>query len=209
MITEMQERPAYVRFELRAVEDRTASMTAGHYVARDVEYALITPAGGSLVVERRVTPELIARYPEPYQSWKEGQEPPPDGTPIREFPPLSPAQVHLCLSLNLRSIEDLANTPETTLQKMGMGSRALQEKARTYLENAADGGRIAERVAALTVQIDGLTADVAEKDGAIAALEAELSTGRNGRGAPKPKTEAASALLAAPARRARGRRAAQ
>ena len=113
--------------------------------------------------------------------------------------------MHLCLSLNLRSIEDLANAPETTLQKMGMGSRALQEKARTYLENAADGGRIAERVAALTVQIDGLTADVAEKDGTIAALEAELGAARNGGGAPKPNAEASVAPHAAVGRRTRGR----
>ena len=209
MITEMQERPAYVRFELRAVEDRAASMAAGHYVARDVEYALITPAGGSLVVEKRVTPELVARYAEPYQSWKEGQELPTDGTPIREFPPLSPAQVHLCLSLNLRSIEDLANAPETSLQKMGMGSPVLQEKARAYLENAAHGGRIAERVAALTVKIDALTADVAEKDSAIAALEAELSAARGGGRGPAPRGEAAAVPQAAARRRARGRGAAR
>ena len=51
----MQARPPYVQFEMRAVEDRQASIDAGHYVAKDVAYAIITPAGS------RVDPEVYWR----------------------------------------------------------------------------------------------------------------------------------------------------
>jgi len=42
-VNSREDRPAYVRFEIVPVEDKAASEAAGHYVGRDVEYALITP----------------------------------------------------------------------------------------------------------------------------------------------------------------------
>ena len=50
-----QDRPPFVNFEVRAEEDRTASIEQGHYVAVDVDYALITPAGSRDCVERKVS----------------------------------------------------------------------------------------------------------------------------------------------------------
>ena len=38
-----EDRPAYVRFERRAIKDNEASLKAGHYVSKDEDYALITP----------------------------------------------------------------------------------------------------------------------------------------------------------------------
>ena len=40
-----KERPCYIEFELRADEDRNASIEAGMPVFKDVEYAKFTPAG--------------------------------------------------------------------------------------------------------------------------------------------------------------------
>lgn len=45
-------RPPYVMFETRAVEDRAASLEKGHYVTRDVDYAIITPMGSKDRTER-------------------------------------------------------------------------------------------------------------------------------------------------------------
>ena len=40
-----QARPPHVVYERRAEEDRTASIEQGRYVSRDVDYAIVTPAG--------------------------------------------------------------------------------------------------------------------------------------------------------------------
>ena len=36
MVQKLEERPPFVRFEVRAEEDRQASIEAGHYVGKDV-----------------------------------------------------------------------------------------------------------------------------------------------------------------------------
>ncbi len=47
----------FVRFETRAVEDRAASLAAGEYRTRDVDYILLVPAGsaGKLTIEEEYT----------------------------------------------------------------------------------------------------------------------------------------------------------
>ena len=50
---ERTDRPAYVRFERVAVED-FATLAAGHYVAKDVDYALITPPYSKDIMKYKV-----------------------------------------------------------------------------------------------------------------------------------------------------------
>ena len=59
-----KERPCYIEFELRADEDRNASIEAGMPVYKDVEYAKLTPAGsqGTLVSEKVVTEQLLNEW---------------------------------------------------------------------------------------------------------------------------------------------------
>ena len=47
-------RPPYVTFEAVAVEDRAASIEAGYYKTRDVDFAFITPQGSKDRIERNV-----------------------------------------------------------------------------------------------------------------------------------------------------------
>jgi hypothetical protein len=42
----------WVQFERRAVEDRNASIEAGHYVAKDVDFVMITPYGSKDMIDR-------------------------------------------------------------------------------------------------------------------------------------------------------------
>lgn len=175
---DMNNRPPYVRFETRAEEDRNASIEKGHYVARNVDYALITPQGSKDVVERIAEDWLaqIARqaqengYPQPwvdhfrsaYNQWKETNTIPETGTPIRGWQLLSPAQQAQVLSANIRTVEDLAVSNESSLIRMGMGSRDLQSKARAWLEAAEGPGKLAAENAALKTKLEALEAQVAE-----------------------------------------------
>jgi hypothetical protein len=172
-----------VQFEKRAVEDRQASIAAGHYVAKDVDYVMVTPAGGNLVVEdiadnwlkkKRASNDPFAdNYERAYAAWCSGQEIPVDGIPLKNCPMFSPADVANCLRVNVRTVEELATLPEQGLQNIGMGARALKQKAQAYLESAASVGKGAAELASLRALVEDQAGIIEGLQTKIAELEAD------------------------------------
>lgn len=185
-----EERPPYVRYETRSVEDRDASITAGHYVGKDVDFALITPQGSKDVVERVVSEwfdnlasqvqqqrfkrEWLEGYREHYSAWKKGEEIPESGSAIKLWPAVSPSQIKAILNARVRTVEDLAAANEQTLAQIGMGARALKQRAIEWLASATDTGKQAEAMAALKTENEGLKTKIASQDERLAALEKAL-----------------------------------
>lgn len=194
-------RPPYVRFETRPVEDRVASIEAGHYVAKDVDYALITPHGSKDCIERvvaewlpqldqqaaegRIPVEWPRAFKEGYRAWKEGREAPLSGLAVEQWPVASPAQVKSLLNAKIRTVEDLAQANEESLARIGMGARALKNKAIEWLSAAAGQGRLAERLSALETALADAKARNEELASRNAALQAQVD-------ALKPKETAKS-----------------
>lgn len=195
---QMKERPSYVIFETRPVEDRTASLEAGHYVAKDQVFAVITPAGSKdrtdreaeswlkslaqLVEEGRFPQEWLDSYHAKYEAYKRGQEIPENGYSIRNWPLLSPGQLDTLIKLHVLTVEDLATANEQTLNRIGMGSRALKEKAIAFLAAPTAGGKLAEQQAALTVAnqqlqetVNAQQVKMTELSAALAALQAKAA----------------------------------
>jgi hypothetical protein len=172
------ERPPYVTFERRAVEDRNASQAAGHYVAKDVDFVTITRAGSSDNLEQEVATwfaelekrvrqsqfpsEWLRQFREAYRAWSEGEEIPETGTPIKTWPPASPAQIKSLLAVGIRTVEDLASLPDSELPSIGMGAIALKQRAAAWLSQAASTGRGAEEVAQLRQRVLELESLVAQ-----------------------------------------------
>ena len=177
-------RPPYVTFELQAVEDRMASIEAGHYVARDVPMAVITPQGSKDRIVRNAEEwfDHIAseaqngRFPEVWLSgfrarfdaWKQNETLPEDGTPVVNWPAVSPAQIRALKQANVRTVEDLAVANEETLGRIGMGARALKSLAVNWLGSASSAGKTAARLTELEI------ANTALRD-ANSALQAQLT----------------------------------
>lgn len=170
-------RKPFIKFEVRAEEDRTASLMAGAYVHKDVDYIILVPHGseGKLSVERPysewlgeiqgLTGEVRAsgagadtplmggsRFPEEwlrqikagYTAWKEGLDMPVEGTPLRNWPAISPAQLKNCLAIHLLSVEELANAADEAVLRLGMGGRSLQQRAKDWLKlNGGETGKVA------------------------------------------------------------------
>ena len=185
-----EERPPYVRFETRAIEDRDASLATGHYVAKDLDYALITPQGSKDVVERVVSEwfenldaqvqqqrfkrEWADGYKANYEAWKKGEEIPESGTAIKLWPAASPSQVKALLNARVRTVEDLAAANEQTLAQIGMGGRALKQRAVEWLEASSNIGKQAEQMAALKVENEDLKTKITSQETRLAALEKAL-----------------------------------
>lgn len=177
--------PAFVEFWLQPVEDRNASIKAGHYVAKDAEYIRIIPPGGSLKWEGKVTDEHKQRYPRQYEAWTKGLEAPVDGTAISEWPPASPAQVRTLQALHIRTLEQFATCPDQAIQRAGMGYMALREKARKYLDAAKNQGQVVEENAALRIELEQQKQRMADLEAAIERLRAEEPPAKRGPGRPR------------------------
>lgn len=187
-----EDRPPYVKFEQRAVEDRNRTIETGHYVAKDIDYAIITPVGSKdrieLVVldwfsnlEQKVREERFSQtwldgYKSSYKGWKEGLEIPVSGTPIRHWPGLSPAQYETLISLKVLTVEDLAQANEETLRYIGMGSHALKDRAKAYLETSSGDGKVAEANASLAQTVADQKARIETLEAANKQLTLQLDT---------------------------------
>lgn len=165
----MPQRPPYVEFEERAVEDRNATIKEGKLVMRSVNYAIIRPIGGKDAIEKEAEPWLdhldkqaeqgmwprdwAVFFRDQYKRWREGQEVGPTGTHVRNWAAISRAQAEMLTAARLLTVEDLAQANEEALQRVGIGARELQARARAWLEVAAKNGS-AEELNALRVKTD-------------------------------------------------------
>lgn len=185
----MKERPAYVRFEKRPIEDRDASIKSGHWVGRDVTYALVTPPGTKDVVvveaeewikrlkreeaEGRIPPQFVDAYERAFEKYKKGEEVPLEGTPIKGWPPLSPAQQQNCIAMNILTVEDLANLNSEGMSRFGMGVVELKRKAANWLEAASGTGALAAKMTALEIRQNEVESQNANQRALIERLQKE------------------------------------
>lgn len=184
-------RPPYVMFETRAVEDREASIAAGHYVGKDVNYAIVTPSGSKDRIEKvaeewlagmeegvkqeRIPGEWLEAYRKKFAVWLETKEVPEDGTPVLGWPAISPSQSKALLDANVRTLEELAQANESTLTAIGMGARALKSKAQAWLDTAESTGKSAEELDTLRQSNDTLTKQVETLTKNMEKLQAALA----------------------------------
>jgi hypothetical protein len=207
--TMMQDRPPYVEFKRHSVERRYPAMTpegtphpqAGQLYYVDVDLVKITQIGGKDTVEKlvedwlancktnvqaqRMPQQWLMHYELTYEAFKKGQEVPLVGTPIRNWPLLTPAQVENCVSRGIRAVEDLAAANEQTLNALGMGSRALKQQAVDYLAAKSDTAPLVESLNALRVQVETLGRKCTELQAENSAMGQELSILRQVRAQPQ------------------------
>lgn len=166
-LTTKKEIPAHVRFEIRTIEDIAASKAAGKYVAKDVDYVIITApysegkenvhqkvSGWLTYLENevacgRMPAEWADRYKTMYRKWKAGQEIPLDGTPIKGWGVIAPAQQEMLLRIGIHTVEELAQANDTGMRSIGMGAQDLKNKAMAWLAQLQDKGPLTQEIAAL------------------------------------------------------------
>lgn len=168
----MKSRPPFVMFETRALPDRAATEKAGIMQYKNVNFALITPAGSRDVVEKiadewfvqirkqamndQYPAEWIPYFELRYTEWKKGNEMPENGTPLKMWPAITPADIAVLHAAKIYTVEDLAVLPESGFQSIGMGARVLREKAQAWL-GSGERGKMAEKVSTLEIAVRELT----------------------------------------------------
>ncbi|VVE00653.1 hypothetical protein PIN31115_02086 [Pandoraea iniqua] len=190
----MQEKGSrpHIRFEPRPVEDRAASIDAGRKVYKDEDWVIITPSGGKDVREdiaeawlRKIEGqaqtgmydfEWAKDFRKMYEMYKDGQELPEDGTPLKMCTTLfTPAEIQNCLAVNVRTLESLADSNEEALMRIGMGARALKLRAAEALKTG-DGKESAMKVEALTIENASLREQVGDLRSVVEELRTQMAT---------------------------------
>ena len=182
-IRELKERPAQIEFSRRAEEDIAASRKEGRYVTRDVDYVTVfIPYSRDTNVftveqwlanlqqytrEGRIPQDWLPNYTRLYDAWKNGQELPPNGTPVKGWGVISPAQQENLIHYRITTVEDVAGMGEDIMRKIGMGAMEIKNKAKTWLAQLNERGP-------MTMQISELQRENELLKGSIASLEAKI-----------------------------------
>lgn len=161
-----------VKFYIDTIEDGAATKEAGRPIFKEVEMIDIRVPGSRNNVVRIARPQDIERFPRHYAAFKnrtsmEGIE----GTPLTEWPAISRSRVEELAFLNVKTVEQLANMPDSNAQQI-MGFFGLKEQAKNWLEKANG--------------IEALQQKLADRDNLIQELSERLSA-LEAKSAPKKK----------------------
>jgi hypothetical protein len=174
-----QARMPYVRFVTSVAETKDEE---GHVVYKNKYFAHITPAGGKDEVvkdaEEWIT-ELKRKgdtrgpfdaaaneygrwyehFSKGFDAFKMGEEMLTEGTPLRACMAFTKAEVAQAESVRIFSLEELSQCNEEAIRNMGVGARALKNKA-TQVLKSNQGNHSAEEMTALRVQVEELQATI-------------------------------------------------
>lgn len=194
----------HIRFETRTEEDRQRTIDEGRVVFKDVDWIIVTPHGARDSNEERAEDwiakkessarqgvfdaEVVKQIRRAYAAYKDGKELPVEGTPLAMMPHLfTPAEVANCKSLNILSLEVLAQANEETINRLGMGGRELKNRATEAVRLSASGGD-AIKISALEQQNQDLKSRIGDLERLIMDMKAQMTEDSPRRGRP-PKHE--------------------
>ena len=189
-VVDRKEMAPFVRFERKPIEDKAESERQGRYVAKDVDFALITAPYSKDVFKQkakdwfatmkndvqngRFPQEWYEKFEKQYQAFQNGQELPPEGTPIRGWGVISPAQQEELIRMNILTVEVLSNINDEGIKRIGMGAVELKTKANAWLSQLNDKGPLTLKVAATEKENAILKASVETLQKQVAALMTAL-----------------------------------
>jgi hypothetical protein len=160
-------------FFLEPVTNPRKSAEAGRPICDDEERVRLFVAGDPYnQVVHPVNQAMRERFPDAYRAFKEKREMHIEGTPIRQWALLTPANIAEFEAIKIFSVEGLAQIPDSSLQRV-MGLREWREKAKAWLATAKDSAaavKYAEENVRLNDEIGDLKRQMAELGAQVAAM---------------------------------------
>lgn len=150
----------YVQFYRHAELNSFQTREQGRKIFEECVYIrILIPANRLNIIERRATDEDKLRFSRQYTQFLDKGESLQIGTPLSEFPGMSPAQVLELRHLKVETVEQLAGIPDTTAQLMGTGGQELKQRAIKFLDRSANAEKLSDEVRDLRRQLDALLAE--------------------------------------------------
>lgn len=191
-------RPPYFEFEGRMVEQFNPAPPLGDGMLNPImkDFVVITPQGSKDRIEKLVDDWFSSldmrvkmdMYPKAwleshraaYKHWKETNELPLEGTPIKGWPLATLAEQKKLIDLNLRTVEDLAVANAESIGRLGMGGLSLKSRAENFLAAKQDTGPLVSRV-------ESMTSTLAEMEKRLTTLAEENRLLRAEKGIKEPE----------------------
>lgn len=140
----------FVEFYMMPVKDESRSAALGRAVHKDVEMIrIMIPGDRHNIPERRVREHDKVNYARQYEHFRKGEMQAAEGTRVDDWSVLTRAQVQDLKSMNIYTVEAIANISDSQLPALGLGGRRLREHAQLYLHNAEKGALPSQAVAEL------------------------------------------------------------
>ena len=153
-------RPFFYR---RAIKDEFKSTKEGRAIYFDADYVRIEiPGESKLRLDRAVDEGDKRRWPKSWEAYQKGLEQPLNGTPIDEWAILSPGQIETFKAAGVRTIEDVANLPDSGCGLLGPNGFKMREQAKL-------------RVAPAPTREKEMLAKMAQQEQEMNALKARLA----------------------------------
>ena len=124
------------------------------------------------IFETFATEEYKQRFPFDYQRFIAKSGDAVVGTPIELMPGLSVSQKAEFRAMNIRTVEDLAEIPDTTRV---LGVHELKRKAKAYLDVSRDEA-IATKAAETNAQLKKQELELAQSKAELAAMKEQVAT---------------------------------
>jgi hypothetical protein len=126
------------RFEIVARKQSDGSF-------KNVEFVtILTPGDPKASPRHKVTNthrQIYARY---YDLWRRGLEASPSGTPLEMYPVMTPALVHTLKALNIFTVEQLRDIPDSYDHQLPM-ARTMKNQAKKWLDGKKDADAISKQ----------------------------------------------------------------
>lgn len=187
----------YVHFLIMPIQNNFKTDKEKRPVFEDVVMVEITTPGiVPNTICRPMVPNDKARFPKHWAFFQNahGADGQTVGTPLTQWPRMSPSQVEMLKAVGFRTVDSIAMASDQQIQAIGMAGGmapvSLRDAARLFLKSA-EGDSAAAELKAQNDAKDKIIADMAEKHAAdIARLEA-LILAKSERKKPgrKPKVE--------------------
>jgi len=182
-----------VGFGLLPEEDKTASEREGHPVFTEVVFfRAVIPGDRQSNFCQPATEQHKQRFPRAWAVFQARKENPIQGLPIDQWPPISRAMAMTLYTMNIQTVEMLAEVNDNHIGSLGQQGRELREKAKAYLALAKDSAA----THAYAAENKALKDNQAEMQRQIADLASKLERAlaepqKRGPGRPPKEQEAA------------------
>lgn len=198
----MEDNPPLLRFEEAVIQNKDLSIKEGRFVASRVLKVFVRGHGDTKsevphvavrykddgeildtpwiknLRERHHNMQISENYlkycERSLKQWQENHTVTIDGTPIETWSGLNKLEVERLKSINIHSIEALAEMTEDAMQAYGLGARGLKDRAKSYLSTPRDHEKAAEMLAAMEVKSKAQDEQLAVMQETIKNLQAEL-----------------------------------
>jgi hypothetical protein len=137
-----------IKFYSKPVEHPYNSKIAQRPIFVDVDYVYIEIAGDkNTIIDTPVNDYHRQRFPNTWRRYKErNSETTSAGTPLTQWPLLTPAQAEELRGMKFSTVEQIASAADGALDSVtmiaGMAGHVLRDKARNFLKVASDAGLV-------------------------------------------------------------------